>query len=751
MRRVHRLEGALASVLLLAIPPVLLLTTGSPVQSGAAPSLPIRLAADLVWLVWAWCAVGVVRGTISRVARRDLSHTSEGRPFDGLSRRLAGLVLALIGVLSPSIANGASTRATAAPVIATTTTTTTQRSPISVTSPMGAPSASSPTAAPTNTTYVVKAGDCLWSIAAQTYGDGDEWTMIAQANLGHLMSDGRLFANPSLIYPGWVLTLPGTVSTPPADPTPASSGPAPTSTSTPSPTAAVPSTRPALSERANDLTRSRSSRRPGQSVSSAGSAELVDRAIVVAGALGSGTILLGLLRRRRRREGPLALPVDDPLLDADVELSHLDLVPTTTLLERAVLLCDHDDALLRPGLLALDSSGARLWEEGRSVWRAEPSDLLTTPEVRRAPCVVVPLGSSGDTIWSLLVPPGHVGLLGGPRASELIDDTLRLQDEFVWRHLLLGQADDAELHDPGTLRPLRSRTPEPGAAALATDEGSTAIVVGDQGTELLELQLSLTPERVSSSTSTLFDALPDVQIGTPVCELARERDMTESLRASTEVCSTPMVRLLCAQPRLDALTEPLEPRRARRAVELVAYLALHRPDPVTGERLRTRVLGTSDADAAAKTLFNVASAARRSLGRSDAGTPLLAPASRQGHYLLDEQVSCDVESFYQHLAGAEAALAHDVAIAELRAALELIEAEPLSSVLVGWEWFVAEGHRGRLEGAIERAGELVVSLCLDEGLAPLAAQCLARARARRALLRDPGSGGDGGGGSAGRR
>ena len=75
-----------------------------------------------------------------------------------------------------------------------------------------------------------------------------------------------------------------------------------------------------------------------------------------------------------------------------------------------------------------------------------------------------------------------------------------------------------------------------------------------------------------------------------------------------------VVRLLTAVPRVDGLLAPLESGRERRAVELLAYLALRAGEPVTGERLRVRVLGTPSTDAAAKTLFNVASCLRRSLG-----------------------------------------------------------------------------------------------------------------------------------------
>ena len=52
------------------------------------------------------------------------------------------------------------------------------------------------------------------------------------------------------------------------------------------------------------------------------------------------------------------------------------------------------------------------------------------------------------------------------------------------------------------------------------------------------------------------------------------------------------VELLRAEPRVTGLVEPFTPTLRRRCVEMVAYLALHRHEPVTGERLRARVLAT---------------------------------------------------------------------------------------------------------------------------------------------------------------
>ena len=51
------------------------------------------------------------------------------------------------------------------------------------------------------TTYTVVKGDCLWNIAKRFYGNGAKYTLIYNANKG-------IIKNPSLIYPGQVLTIP---------------------------------------------------------------------------------------------------------------------------------------------------------------------------------------------------------------------------------------------------------------------------------------------------------------------------------------------------------------------------------------------------------------------------------------------------------------------------------------------------------------------------------------------------------------
>lgn len=160
------------------------------------------------------------------------------------------------------------------------------------------------------------------------------------------------------------------------------------------------------------------------------------------------------------------------------------------------------------------------------------------------------------------------------------------------------------------------------------------------------------------------------------------------------------VRLLVPLPFVEGLSEELAPKRARRATELLAYLALHAPQPVTGDRLRTRVLGTADSDAASKTLFNTVGAARRALGAGPDGLPLLPAASRSGQYSLSPLVSVDALRCVELVRAGRAAPDPRERVALLTAALDLVGGEPLSGVLTGYGWWQAEGHERRVADAV---------------------------------------------------
>jgi hypothetical protein len=153
------------------------------------------------------------------------------------------------------------------------------------------------------------------------------------------------------------------------------------------------------------------------------------------------------------------------------------------------------------------------------------------------------------------------------------------------------------------------------------------------------------------------------------------------------------VELLRAEPHISGLCEPLTPTLRRRGVEMLAYLAMHRHEPITGERLRTRVLTNADVDASLRTLANTASVVRRSAGVDDEG-PRLHAVTSSGLYVT-HGITCDVEVFTtlvaraRQLENADAApLAHQ--------ALAMVKGEPLASALRGFEWFLAEGFAARL-------------------------------------------------------
>ncbi|HEY5245350.1 MAG TPA: hypothetical protein VIJ60_06750, partial [Acidimicrobiales bacterium] len=185
------------------------------------------------------------------------------------------------------------------------------------------------------------------------------------------------------------------------------------------------------------------------------------------------------------------------------------------------------------------------------------------------------------------------------------------------------------------------------------------------------------------------------------------------------------VRLLTAVPRLDGLATELAPKRARRAVELVAYLALHHPEPVTSDRLRTRVLGSADADAAAKTLFNTAGVARRAMGRDVAGQPLFPPATKGSHYRISALVSTDVGRVAALVDAADDTDDAERVIACLREALGLVEGEPLARTLSGYSWWQAEGHEQRVAATLVDAACRLVPLATAAGHFDLATWAVA--------------------------
>jgi hypothetical protein len=185
----------------------------------------------------------------------------------------------------------------------------------------------------------------------------------------------------------------------------------------------------------------------------------------------------------------------------------------------------------------------------------------------------------------------------------------------------------------------------------------------------------------------------------------------------------PVVELLRAEPRVTGLIEEFPSGLRRRGIELAAYLAVHASEPVTGERLRARVLSNGQ-DASSRTLNNVASAVRRALGGDRRG-PRLNPVSPAGLYQL-HGVRCDLVEFHGRVAAARDDETR--AASHLEAALTLVAGEPLATALRGFEWFLAEGHLARLQRDGEWAALRLADLAALDGDVDLAFWAIERGR-----------------------
>ena len=250
---------------------------------------------------------------------------------------------------------------------------------------------------------------------------------------------------------------------------------------------------------------------------------------------------------------------------------------------------------------------------------------------------------------------------------------------------------------------LTSTTEELTTRTVALHDGAIAFAHSDN-----ELMRALARRR-DASTMVVF-------LGDPR-ELDQElRDLCVSLRpargtdgfSERAVAADVRVELLRAYPQVQGLSEDFTATLRRRCVEMVAYLAMHGGEPITGERLRSRVLVHANVDASKTTLSNTASSVRRALG-ADALGYRLEPVS-SGLYQL-RGVGLDVADFHRLVARSRRAPpeeAHEL----YASALRLVHGEPLASVLKGFEWFTFEGHRAQLQ----RDGEWVALALHDAAL-----------------------------------
>ncbi len=225
-------RGLAATVTIVAIiggiPLFLLGTGGSPIpahlpgwhhlsavltQRDDTGSVFLALIRDLTWLAWLIFSVALVV-ELQAAARGRLAPRLHLGGVQAAAGRLAAIAaLSFAAPTSVSFAAAGAASAVTLPAAVP------GHDPV-VAHPAAAPAEPAELAASeTQIEYVtVRPGDCLWTLADHYLRAGDLYPEIANLNIGHVMDDGVVFTNPSLIYPGWQLAIPvPATAQPPAD------------------------------------------------------------------------------------------------------------------------------------------------------------------------------------------------------------------------------------------------------------------------------------------------------------------------------------------------------------------------------------------------------------------------------------------------------------------------------------------------------------------------------------------------------
>ena len=701
-----------------AIPTVLVLLVGDPLGGGLghagghAARLAMLLLAAVAWVAWTACCAQLARDVTALVRRGSAGVPVDATWNERLAARMAAGILALGTLGGPCALSG--TAGAARPVVSHVT---------PAASPARAPGADRDL----GPVCVVSCGATLATIAAEHLGDAGDWVSIAALNLGQKMAGSAVFVDPSRVRAGWALALP-----------PGAAG-------------------------------SSDGRRP-RSGPTARPDPLPELAVLGLGALGCAALTRRTRQRQRGTPHRVARAIaerSELAVDTDVMLARFAGVPALAAFEQATSVFGAARAEQHLGVRAIcvGPDGVDFWLagpaeppavgsidvlDGGRVWRVPHGAGGPGADLEPALRVVLPVGEDDAGTWLVPVEPGSSLALLGPEAEGLWRAARAVQLSWTWSEGVLVTDDAAVAHDAlapyaRRARPDRDAVPAvlfcgeasalaPGVRALAavvsplpSDATDVTVLVDRRAATIHPLARSVRPHLLGPAAAGALDEL-SAPLPPAVVEEAAPAGPAAEGGAHVLEPGAVEVRLLTANPRLEGLREELAPGRARRAVELVAYLALHHPHGVTSDRLRTRVLGSADADAASKTLFNTAAAARRSLGPDAAGRPLLPPGTRTGLYRVSSEVSVDVLRAAALVAHAGEAERPDVSMAYLRAALDLVEGEPLANALAGYTWWEAEGHGARIAAVLVRAACDLAALAIAAGRFELAEWGLGRAR-----------------------
>jgi len=738
-RRILDIVGAASAALLAfaAVPAALIVIVGNPLAGGLGhgwrpvPHAALYLLVLAAWVAWGACCAQLLRGVVAHVRNGEVGTRRNSSVIDRLAARIAFGVLALTTFGTPvGLATGAGANTPAG-----------NGPGPSISAPL--PRSAAPNVAATSAlsaSYSVQPGDTLWHIAEVLLGDGADWTSLAALNLGRDVGPGERLVDPDQLREGWRLRL------------------------------------PADARRSNDNRAPAGARHEPSHPSAPGHLpELI--------ALGLGSVACAALARRaayRRRLGTRFSGVatspsvpSEGAQDTATLLQRLAGVPALHSFEAANCLLglslEGRPSAPTVRAICLSPSGVTFCfseaERGEppagfervkdgTAWHISHDALDGHDPLFPYLPLVLPIGDDAEGTWLVPLQPGNVVPILGEAAPALWSAARAAVGSWAWSDAIVvtEDPDDAALRaeilanpsigrhvlfcgDPSSLPPEALAR-----CAVITMEAVAAsdltVLVDRHAATLHPMGLVVRPHLQSPETAEhiaeLVASPARDESPAPASDTRREMSGTSGTSGTSGARALSPgvvdVRLLAMTPRIDGLNEDLPPNRARRAVELVAYLALHQPDVITSDRLRTRVLGSSDADAAAQTLFNTAYAARRALGVDEDGDPLFPAGTRQGLYHLSPQVTVDVQRAVALVAEGKAQSHPDAAVAYFRAALDLVEGEPLANALSGYAWWEAEGHGGRIAAVLVDAACAMATLASDTGLFDLARWGLEQAR-----------------------
>jgi DNA-binding SARP family transcriptional activator len=711
-----------------AVPAVLLFVVGNPLAGGLGhawrPATRDALCVLVLaaWIAWAACCAQLLRAVALHVRHGGVAVRSSSL-LDRLAARIALGVLACTSLgttLTYPTDAGASV-----PVHGHVGASVSHAGP-------AVESASSPDVS--RALHVVKPGETLWRIADQRMDDGADWPSLAALNLGREMGEGLRFVDPDHVRAGWRLLLP---------------------------------------ESAHALGRREQAGSQAQDPFVAHLPELL--------VLGLGSLTCAALARRAKRSrhgelfcGDLRLPErSEEAVDTSTLINRFVGNPALRAFEAANYRLGSqmgrraDDGVRAPRTRAIcvGAAGVTFWLASPdpdppdgfeslangSAWHVDHCRLDGVEVCEPHAPIALPVGDDDDGTWLIALDAGSVLPILGESGPDLWRAARTAQQSWSWSDSVVVTDDP---NDPALSRYRGGRAPgsrvlyfgEPddvppdllcGVAVVTTAmvaTGDVTVLVDRHGASIHPLGRTVRPHLLSADRSRSVEELVTLRVatvrntraglGSPP---ARPVGANESGAAAMAPGSVD-VRLLTPTPRIDGLVDELAPNRSRRAVELVAYLALHHPDEITSDRLRTRVLGSSDADAAAKTLFNTAHAARRAMGLDENGDALFPSGSRNGLYQVSAGVTVDLRRALALVSEGKACLDPALAVAHLRAALELVEGEPLANALSGYAWWESEGHGARIGSVLVDAACSLSALATEAGQFDLARLGLDRAR-----------------------